>query len=91
LRLEYHDTLPAVAAVFGFVVIAFAGAVYGLHSLMQPTILKHRGISFDSPPATSAAAPQTETRQGQAPPRERQVRARTMPAWNASPSYGSPF
>src|SRR2546427_7439364 len=92
LRLQYHDTLPAVAAVFGLVLVVFAGAVYGFHSLMQPTILKHRGISYaSSPPATRAAAPQSETRQAQPPRRERQVGARANPAWNAGPSFGFPF
>jgi hypothetical protein len=89
MRLEHHDTAPAVAAVFGFVFLVFAGAVYGFHSLMQPTILKYRGLSYSSPPATSA--PQSETRQEQAPRQERQVRTRAAPARNAGPSYGFPF
>jgi hypothetical protein len=91
MRLEHHDTVPAVAAVFGFVFLIFAGAVYGFHSLMQPTILKHRGISYDSPLATSAATPQNETRQEHAPRRERQVKARAAPTRNAGPSYGAPL
>jgi hypothetical protein len=90
LRLEYHDTVPAVLAVFGLLILLFAG-IYGLHSSMQPTILKNRGIlhSSSSPPASGAAAPESETRSAQAPQRERQVRAHTVPARNAGPSYGA--
>jgi hypothetical protein len=92
LRLEYHDTFPAVAVVFGVVLLLIAGAVYSFHSLMQPTILKHRGISFDSPAPTSAVIPQSETPQAEVPRQERHVKKRVhTPARNAGPSYGTPL
>jgi|GraSoiStandDraft_16_1057320.scaffolds.fasta_scaffold1176419_1 hypothetical protein len=102
MRAEHHDTAPAVAAVFGFVFLILAGVVYGFHSLMQPTILKYRGISYASSPPTNApqdeyslppstSAPQSETRREQAPRQERQVRTRATPARNAGPSYGAPL
>jgi hypothetical protein len=90
--VEHHDTVRAVAAVFGFIILVFAGAVYGFHSLMQPTILKHRGISYSSPTPTSAVIPQSETSQTAIPRQERQVKKRVhSPGGNAGPSYGAPL
>ena len=92
MRLEHHDTVPAVAAVFGLVFVVFAGAVYGFHSLMQPTILKYRGISYSSPAPTNAVIPQSETPRAEIARQERQVKKRVhTPARNAGPSYGAPL
>src|SRR5262249_37165632 len=88
LRLEHQDTLPAIAGVFVVVFAIFAGAVYALHSLTQPTILKYRAMSPSSP--APAAAPQSEMRQTQALQRERQVRTRANATWSAGSSYGAP-
>jgi hypothetical protein len=92
LRAEYRDTIPAVAALFGFVFLLFAGAVYAFHSLTEPTVLKYRGISSSSPTRTSAVIPQRETPQAEVPRQERQVKKRVYaPVRNAGPSYGAPL
>jgi hypothetical protein len=60
LRLEYHDTVPAVAAVSGLVLLVFVGAVYAFNSLMQPIIQKKRASSYSLPTAVSGVSAQSE-------------------------------
>jgi hypothetical protein len=91
LRGEDHDTVPAVAVLFGLVFLIFAGAVYSLHSLMKPTILKHRGISYSSPARTNAVTPQTQARQAEIPRQERQVKKRVHGPVGPSYGYGAPL
>ena len=90
MRAAYRDTVPAVAVVFGLVFLLFAGAVYGFHSLMEPTVVKYRSISPYSPASTSRVI--SETPHPEVPRQERQIKKRVQsPARNAGPVYGTPL
>ena len=76
MRAAYRDTVPAVAVVFGLVFLLFAGAVYGFHSLMEPTVVKYRSISPYSPASTSRVI--SETPHPEVPRQERQIKKRVL-------------